>query len=115
MNDKRKITVSKYLSKHLRHAPEDLGLTLEPGGWVPVADLLAAAAKHGFPIARPGLDEVVRDNSKQRFALDESGERIRATRDIRPRSICNSSPPLPRRCFFTARRSTSFPFCSSKV
>jgi putative RNA 2'-phosphotransferase len=78
MNDKRKTTISKYLAKHLRHAPEDLGLTLEPGGWVPVADLLAAAAANGFPITSDELREVVRDNAKQRFAFDETGERIRA-------------------------------------
>lgn len=28
----RLVTVSKYLSKHLRHQPETLGLTLDPGG-----------------------------------------------------------------------------------
>ena len=38
------------VSKHLRHEPEDLGLTLEPGGWVPVDDLLAGVrAEHGCP------------------------------------------------------------------
>jgi putative RNA 2'-phosphotransferase len=30
--DKRLIRVSKYLSKYLRHSPEELGLTLRPGG-----------------------------------------------------------------------------------
>jgi putative RNA 2'-phosphotransferase len=78
MNDKRKTTISKYLSKHLRHAPEQLGLTLEPGGWVLVADLLAATAQHGFAVTRAELDEVVRDNNKQRFAFDETGQHIRA-------------------------------------
>ena len=38
--DKRLVTVSKYLAKYLRHAPHELGLTLQPGGWVPVDDLL---------------------------------------------------------------------------
>jgi len=47
----RSTTVSKYLSKFLRHAPHELGLTLRPGGWVVVDDLLAAAAGHGFPIS----------------------------------------------------------------
>ena len=28
MNDKQMVRVSKFLSKHLRHAPEALGLTL---------------------------------------------------------------------------------------
>ncbi len=70
--------VSKYLSKYLRHAPEELGLTLQPGGWVPVDDLLAAARKHGFPITYDELVECVETNDKQRFAFDASGETIRA-------------------------------------
>ena len=76
--DKRLIHTSKYLAKHLRHAPHELGLTLQPGGWVPVDDLLAAAAKHGFPITYDDLLECVETNDKQRFALDASGELIRA-------------------------------------
>lgn len=53
--NKRLITVSKFLSKHLRHQPEALGLSLAPGGWVRVADLLAGAAKIGFPLSREEL------------------------------------------------------------
>lgn len=78
MDDRRVIQVSKYLSKHLRHQPDRLGLILEPGGWVAVAALLAACAAHGFPITRAELDEVVARNNKQRFAFDASGARIRA-------------------------------------
>ena len=76
--DKRLITVSKYLAKYLRHAPHELGLTLQPGGWVPVDDLLAAARKHGFPISYDDLVECVETNDKQRYAFDVSGEMIRA-------------------------------------
>jgi putative RNA 2'-phosphotransferase len=76
--DKRLITVSKYLAKYLRHAPHELGLTLEPGGWVPVDDLLAAAEKSGFPISYDELVECVETNDKQRFAFDVAGELIRA-------------------------------------
>jgi putative RNA 2'-phosphotransferase len=78
MNDKRRTTVSKFLSKHLRHEPEALGLTLQPGGWVTIDDLLAAAARNGFPITSAELDEVVRTNPKQRFSIDETGKLIRA-------------------------------------
>jgi putative RNA 2'-phosphotransferase len=78
MDQTERVKISKYLSKHLRHQPERLGLTLEEGGWVAVAALLAACAKHHFPITRAQLDEVVRTNDKQRFAFDETGERIRA-------------------------------------
>jgi putative RNA 2'-phosphotransferase len=30
--DRSLVTISKFLSKHLRHTPEALGLTLQPGG-----------------------------------------------------------------------------------
>lgn len=78
MNDKRRVHVSKFLSRHLRHAPADLGLTLEPGGWVPIDAVLAGAATAGFRITREELDEVVRTSDKQRFAIDETGTKIRA-------------------------------------
>ena len=78
MDDARLVRVSKYLSKHLRHQPERLGLALGPGGWVDVEALLAACARHQFPITRAELDEVVARNDKQRFAIDPTGTRIRA-------------------------------------
>ena len=78
MNDKHRIHVSKFLSKYLRHAPEELGLTLEPGGWVLISDLLPAAASAGCRITPDELHEVVRSCDKQRFAIDETGTKIRA-------------------------------------
>jgi putative RNA 2'-phosphotransferase len=78
MTPKRLVTVSKFLSKHLRHDPEALDLTLAPGGWVPVTDLLAAADRVGFPISRAELDQVVRESDKQRFGFDPTGTQVRA-------------------------------------
>ena len=78
MDERRLIKVSKYLSKHLRHRPERLGLRLGTGGWVGVDDLLEACRRHRFPISREELLEVVERNDKRRFALDPSGTRIRA-------------------------------------
>lgn len=78
MDEKQLIRKSKYLSKHLRHAPERIGLRLEPGGWVMVDTLLQACAAHGMRISRDELDEVVRSNDKQRFAFDETGTLLRA-------------------------------------
>jgi putative RNA 2'-phosphotransferase len=76
--DRRLITVSKFLAKHLRHEPEALALTLQPGGWTPVDDLLAASARAGFPIAYDELIECVETNDKQRFSFDGTGDLIRA-------------------------------------
>ncbi len=78
MKQDRLIHVSKFLAKYLRHSPHALGLTLQPGGWVAVDDLLAAARKHGFPIFYDELVECVETNDKQRFAFDVTGEMIRA-------------------------------------
>ncbi|MFB7713142.1 RNA 2'-phosphotransferase [Streptomyces sp. NPDC056105] len=77
MDERRTVKVSKYLSKHLRHQPERIGLTLDEGGWVEIGTLLAAAAAHGFRITRDELDHVVAANDKRRFAIE--GSRIRAS------------------------------------
>ncbi len=78
MDAKRAVTVSKFLSKYLRHAPAELGLMLQPGGWVEIAELLEACETHGFPVTVEELDEVVAGSDKQRFAFDSTGTRIRA-------------------------------------
>ncbi|MGQ4382173.1 RNA 2'-phosphotransferase [Streptomyces sp. SAS_270] len=77
MDERRTVKVSKYLSKHLRHQPERIGLALDEGGWVEIDTLIAAAAAHGFHFTRAELDHVVTANDKQRFAVE--GARIRAS------------------------------------
>ena len=72
------MAISKYLTKYLRHAPEHLGLTLAPGGWVSVDALLTACAAHEFPIASEELVTVVAGSDKQRFAFDATHTCIRA-------------------------------------
>ncbi|MEU3628188.1 RNA--NAD 2'-phosphotransferase [Amycolatopsis coloradensis] len=79
MDKKHLIRVSKRLSRHLRHAPGDIGITLTSDGWVEVGTLLAALRRDGLPLTRNQLAEVVEGNDKQRFAFDESGSRIRAS------------------------------------
>ncbi|MFF4600862.1 RNA 2'-phosphotransferase [Amycolatopsis sp. NPDC001319] len=78
MDEKQMIRVSKRLSRHLRHDPSAIGLTLDAAGWVGVDELLAALRLHGVRVSRAELAEVVERNNKQRFAFDESGRRIRA-------------------------------------
>jgi putative RNA 2'-phosphotransferase len=72
MQDQQKmIRLSKRLSRHLRHAPEEIGLRLDPAGWVDLDDLLAA-----LRVSRAEVLAVVAANDKQRFAVE--GNRIRA-------------------------------------
>jgi putative RNA 2'-phosphotransferase len=78
MEDSRLVKISKYLSKHLRHQPEKIGIKLAPGGWVSVDELLVACDKHSFPIERVELNEVVAKNDKKRFSFDPTGTLIRA-------------------------------------
>jgi putative RNA 2'-phosphotransferase len=78
MDEKRRIRVSKFVSKHLRHAPAAIGLVLEPGGWVLIDTLIANSAQAGFNFTREELEDVVRSCEKQRFAISEAGDRIRA-------------------------------------
>lgn len=63
------VRVSKRLSRVLRHAPESIGVTLDPNGWVRVDELLAAFARQGTQLRPEQLDAVVAGNDKQRFAL----------------------------------------------
>ncbi|MEU8824843.1 RNA 2'-phosphotransferase [Streptomyces sp. NPDC048636] len=76
MNPQRSVRLSKYLARHLRHAPERIGITLDAQGWVSVEELMAAAAHHGFPFSRAELEAVVADNDKQRYTIE--ADRIRA-------------------------------------
>jgi putative RNA 2'-phosphotransferase len=73
------VRVSKRLSYVLRHRPASVGLTLDAAGWVDVGELLSALAAHGLVLSRAELDQVVATNDKRRFALDETGGRIRAS------------------------------------
>src|SRR5215217_5138217 len=79
METKNLVRASKRLSLHLRHAPGEIGVTLEPGGWIAVETLLSALAAHGLRLTRAELGEIVEGNDKRRFAFDPTGERIRAS------------------------------------
>src|SRR5690348_12196580 len=72
------VKISKFLSLVLRHKPEEIGITLDDAGWVDVDTLLAACAKHRFPLTREQLETVVATSDKKRFAFNETGTRIRA-------------------------------------
>ena len=83
MTDSKRLTsISKFLSKYLRHAPQDLGLHLLPGGYVYVDQLLASCQLKGFPISYDELIECVAADEKTRYSIassfDGTGDLIRA-------------------------------------
>ncbi len=95
MNREQQKRISKRLSLHLRHEPEGLGLTLEPGGWVKVNDLLKGFSKTHFKITREELETVVRENDKQRFSFDETGTKIRANQGHSAEVDLQLEPQMP--------------------
>ncbi len=89
--DARQLTsVSRALSKVLRHEPGLIGIVLDTQGWVDVEVLLAAlrraSGSHSADkrlrtlpaVSRELLEQVVADNDKKRFSFSEDGARIRA-------------------------------------
>lgn len=64
-------TLSRRLAYLLRHAPHEAGLTLGPGGWVPLEPLLTH-----LRVPREAVERVVARCDKQRFSLN--GTQIRA-------------------------------------
>lgn len=95
MNQSRLIKISKYLSKHLRHQPERIGIKLAPGGWIAVDELLAACKKYQFPITYTELEEVVSRNDKQRFSFDNTGTLIRANQGHSVEIDLQLAPQVP--------------------
>ncbi|RVV97926.1 RNA 2'-phosphotransferase [Mesobaculum littorinae] len=67
---------SKFLSRVLRHEPGLIGLKIEKGGWVRVEELLRKMKAVGQRMTRERLEEIVRDNDKQRFTIRDG--KIRA-------------------------------------
>jgi putative RNA 2'-phosphotransferase len=78
MNSDQRTKYSKFLSLVLRHEPAKIGITLDGAGWVPVAELLAACARHHVEITPEALEEIVATSDKKRFAFSDDGQRIRA-------------------------------------
>lgn len=69
---------SKFLSLVLRHAPERIGLVLDPQGWTSVDELIAKANAAGIALDHATILDIVNTSDKQRFTLSSDGTRIRA-------------------------------------
>jgi putative RNA 2'-phosphotransferase len=86
---------SKFLSLVLRHKPEVIGICLDEHGWVEVAVLIEAAGRHGRPLTRALVEQVVRTSDKQRFALSADGLRLRANQGHSVPVDLQLSPSVP--------------------
>jgi len=73
-----KTKASKFMSLILRHDPAAAGIALDANGWANIDEMLAGMAGKGFAVSRAVLDEIVAEDSKQRYAISDDGLRIRA-------------------------------------
>ncbi|MFZ2754921.1 MAG: RNA 2'-phosphotransferase [Lysobacteraceae bacterium] len=71
------VSTSKFLSLVLRHRPDVIGLSLDETGWADIDTLIRLSQPHK-PLTRALIEQVVGENSKQRFAISDDGRRIRA-------------------------------------
>jgi len=71
-------TTSKFLSYVLRHQPQAIGLQLDSEGWANIDELIVGAARQGKKLDKALIHQVVASNDKQRFALSDDGQNIRA-------------------------------------
>ena len=72
--------VSRYISLILRHKPEVIGIALDKHGWADVDALIRGIQETKEPaFSREMLDEIVRTDSKQRYAYNEDRTLIRAS------------------------------------
>ena len=71
--------ISRYISLILRHKPEVIGITLDEHGWADVNALIQGIRETKEPaFSRELLDEIVRTDSKQRYAYNEDHTLLRA-------------------------------------
>lgn len=71
--------ISRFLSYVLRHDPSAISLTLDSQGWASIDELIQKAQLNKRRFTREQLDNVVATNDKQRFAISQNGQHIRAS------------------------------------
>ena len=98
LTNKDAVRISKFLSLALRHQPEFAGLTLEENGWANIAELLPKLKANGMMVSEEDLQLLVRTNSKQRFAFDESGTKIRASQGHSVKVAIDFAKARPTNC-----------------
>ncbi len=69
--------ISKYIALILRHKPEAIGVTLDEHGWANVSELIAGISRTQ-PFDMAMLEQIVREDNKQRYSFNEDKTLIRA-------------------------------------
>ncbi len=87
--------LSKFLSLVLRHRPERIGIKLSEAGWTHVNVLLEKFNDTGNDIDFETLQQIVKENDKQRFAFNEDKTQIRANQGHSVKVVLGFEPKTP--------------------
>ena len=89
MNEKE---ISRFISLILRHKPETVGITLDKHGWADVDELIRGVSRT-HPLTEDLLEEIVRNDEKQRYSFNDDHTKIRANQghsvkvDVEPEEL----------------------------
>lgn len=78
MSKAPKERLSVFLSLVLRHKPEAASISLDSHGWADVHDLIKGVNGTGRFLTSDMLEQIVIEDSKQRYSFNEDHTRIRA-------------------------------------
>ncbi|UTY39226.1 RNA 2'-phosphotransferase [Allocoprobacillus halotolerans] len=71
-------SISKYISKILRHEPEIIGITLDEHGWANVDELIKGIQETHPDFNKDLLEIIVAEDNKQRYSFNGNHTLIRA-------------------------------------
>ncbi len=93
--------ISKFLSLILRHKPETIHLKLDLNGWAEVSELIDGINRGSrFTIDRNILENVVKNDSKQRYIFSKDKSKIRANQGHSIEVDLNLQPTYPLKILF---------------
>lgn len=72
------VNLSRFLSLLLRHKPDTLDLQMDSEGWVSVSELIEKWKRKNSNINFDLLQQIVKENNKNRFTFNEDCTKIRA-------------------------------------
>jgi putative RNA 2'-phosphotransferase len=78
MTDKEKVSISKFMSRILRHQPDSIGISLDENGWANVQSLINGMNKANRNVSLDDIKEIVATNDKKRFKFSDDYTKIRA-------------------------------------
>lgn len=90
MNQNTLINYSKFLSYVLRHRPDSIGITLDSEGWANINELIHnthQSRQFNHQLDRDIIKTVVANDDKQRFALSDDEQKIRAVQGHSKRTV----------------------------